>query len=49
MTINALGKDRIDDKVINTLREKIPSRELKTILKETKMVAGWVYDIIQMV
>lgn len=47
--IKALGKDRIDEQVINTLREEIPSREYKAILKETKMVTGWVYNVIQKV
>ncbi len=47
--IKALGKERIDDKVIDALKKEVLVNEHKTILRDTKMVTGWVYDVIQKV
>jgi len=47
--IKTLGKDRVNDKVIEVMKQAVSAKECKTILKETKIVTGWVYNIIQKV
>lgn len=47
--IKALGKDAINDNAIEVMKQAVSTKECKAILKESKMVTGWVYEIIQKV
>ncbi len=44
--LKALGKERIDNKVLGTLRRKISINEKKALLKETRFITGWIYDTL---
>lgn len=45
--IKTLGKERINEKIIKALRNAVSSREYSSILRDTKMVTGWVYEVIK--
>ena len=45
--IKELGKDRIDNKILSILRAGLSENEKKALLKETKFITGWVYDILE--
>jgi len=45
--LSALGKERIDDGIVRKLREKIPLSTRKKILKDARVVNGWVYEFIR--
>jgi len=45
--LKALGKERIDEKVITTLKEHFDTKTRKKILKETVRSTGWIYDAIK--
>lgn len=47
--LKALGKDNIDDQIINVLRARLSRQEKTTILTETAEVPSWVYEIIRKV
>lgn len=46
-SLKALGRERIDDSVMEKLQGKFTKEECKNILKETKFVSGWVYEVIK--
>ncbi len=47
--LKALGKDQINQKVINTLRKRLDRKSCDRILKDTRTVTGWVYKIIKQI
>lgn len=47
--IRTLGKNRIDDTVINKLKTRLPEDEKKRILMEANGVSEWIYDVIRKV
>ncbi len=47
--IRTLGKNRIDDTVINKLKIRLPEDEKKRILMEANSVSEWIYDVIRKV
>ncbi|MDD3141127.1 MAG: DUF6088 family protein [Lachnospiraceae bacterium] len=47
--IRTLGKNRIDDTVINKLKTRLPEDEKKQILMEANGVNEWIYDVIRKV
>jgi hypothetical protein len=45
--LKALGKERIDDAVIATLRKQLDEATCKRVLRDTVTATGWVYDAIK--
>ncbi|MGE4343742.1 MAG: DUF6088 family protein [Geoalkalibacter sp.] len=45
--LKALGKDRITSEVIEKIRKQIAPEKYGKVLKETRTVTGWVYDVIK--
>lgn len=47
--IKALGKDRIDDTVIEILKNRLSEDEKKQIIEESTNVSEWIYKVIRKV
>ncbi len=47
--IRTLGKDRVDDTIINNLKNRLPEGEKNQILMEANGVSEWIYDVIRKV
>jgi hypothetical protein len=47
--LKTLGKERIDDGIILSLRNRLPKEEKKIILEETTGVSEWIYVVIRKV
>lgn len=47
--LKALGKDRIDENIINSIRIKIEPSKFPKILKDTKTSTVWIYEIIKQI
>ncbi len=47
--IKTLGKSRIDDIAIQTLKNRLPEIEKKQILEEATGVSEWIYEVIRKV
>ncbi len=47
--LKALGKERVDDAVITTLRKQLDETTCKRVLKDTVTATGWVYETIKRV
>ena len=47
--IKTLGKDRIDEEVVNSLKNRLPKTESKQILEEATGVSEWIYEVIRKV
>ena len=47
--LKALGKDKIDDTIINRLRALLTEKEKKTMLDEAKAATSWVYETIKLI
>ena len=45
--LKTLGKDRVDDKVISKIRDKIDSSKYEKILNDTKTSTVWIYETIK--
>jgi len=45
--LKALGKDRIDNNIIDKIRNQIDSKKHKKIMEDTKTVTSWVYETIR--
>lgn len=48
-SLRTIGKDNIDDEVINKLRETLNSKEKETLLKESNKTTTWIYEAIKKV
>ena len=47
--LKTLGKEHVDDKIISSLRSRIPEAEKKRMLKEATGVSEWIYSVIRKV
>jgi hypothetical protein len=47
--IKTLGKDRIDEVVIKSMKNRLPKNERKQILEEATGVSEWIYEVIRKV
>jgi len=47
--LKALGKERIDEQVIVSLRNQLDEKTRKKMLKETVTATGWVYETIKQI
>lgn len=47
--LKALGKERVDDAVITTIRKQLDEATCKRVLKDTVTATGWVYETIKRV
>ena len=47
--LKTLGKDRVDDGIILSLRNRLPEVEKKKMLEEATGVSEWIYTIIRKV
>ena len=47
--LKALGKDKIDDTVINRLNKLLTTEEKKTMLEEAKAATSWIYENIKLI
>ena len=47
--LKTLGKDRIDDSIILSLRNRLPEAEKKKMLEEATGVSEWIYAVIRKV
>ena len=45
--LKALGKERIDETTIKTIREQIDATKYSKIISDTKTSTGWIYDAIK--
>ncbi len=47
--LKALGKDKIDESVINSLRKLLTAEEKTTMLYEAKTATSWIYEYIRQI
>jgi len=47
--LKALGKERIDEQVVASLRKQLDEKTRKKILKETVTATGWIYETIKQI
>ena len=47
--LKALGKERVDQSVIKTIRQHLGLKTYEHILQDTRAVTGWIYQIIKQV
>ena len=47
--LKTLGKDRVDDGIISSLRNRLPKEEKKKVLEEATGVSEWIYTVIRKV
>jgi len=47
--LKTLGKDRIADEVIETIRKRIEPKTYTKILKDTQSSTGWIYEAIKLI
>lgn len=48
-SVRALGKENINDNLIEQLKQKLPEHEKEIILNEAKSCSEWIYEIIRKV
>ena len=47
--LKTLGKERIDDGIIQSLRNRLPEEQKKKLLEEATGVSEWIYTVIRKV
>ena len=47
--IKALGKERVDQRVVEKLRRQLNPEARKRVLRDMRAVTGWIYRIIKQV
>ena len=47
--LKALGKEKIDESVINSLRKLLTAEEKTTMLREAKTATSWIYEYIRQI
>ena len=47
--LKTFGKERIDDNIIISLRNRLPEAEKKKMLEEATGVSEWIYAVIRKV
>lgn len=45
--IRAIGQGKITPDILNQLKDSVPAGKKKQILRDTRSVTGWVYEVIQ--
>jgi len=45
--LKALGQEHVDEKVIDRIRQQFEPDTYDRILKDTRSVTGWIYEIIK--
>ena len=45
--LKALGQEHVDEKVIDRIRRQLEPDAYDRILKDTRAVTGWIYEIIK--
>ncbi len=45
--LKALGRKRVDQKVVETIRQQLESKACDRILRDTRSVTGWIYEAIK--
>jgi len=45
--LKALGREHVDQKVIQGIRKQLESKGCERILRDTRSVTGWIYDTIK--
>jgi hypothetical protein len=45
--LKELGKDRVDDEIIRSIRQEIEPNDYSKILKDTKSSTIWIYEVIK--
>ena len=46
-SIKSLGKENINDQVIQKIRENLSEKERTDIMNESKSVPSWIYEVIR--
>ena len=47
--LKTLGKERIDERIILSLKNRLPEAEKKKMLEEATGVSEWIYTVIRKV
>lgn len=47
--LKALGKDRVDQSVVTTIRQELGPKLSARVLQDTRAVTGWIYEIIKQI
>ncbi len=47
--LRTLGKERVDDNIVNTIREQIEPNRFQKILTDTKSSTVWIYETIKQI
>jgi hypothetical protein len=47
--IKSLGKERIDPQIIEALRQWLDPKLRARVLRDTRMVTGWIYETLKQV
>lgn len=47
--LKALGKDHVGPAVVNAVRQRLDPRQRARVLKDTRAVTGWVYQVIKQI
>ncbi len=45
--LKALGREHVDQKVVERIRQQLESNACDRILKDTRSVTGWIYEAIK--
>ncbi len=45
--LKALGREHVDQKVIESIRQQLKSKGCERILRDTRSVTGWIYETIK--
>ena len=45
--IKSLGKEHINDQVVQKIRENLTGKERKDLMNESKSVSAWIYEVIR--
>jgi len=45
--LKALGREHVDQKVIQGIRKQLESKGCERILRDTRSVTGWIYETIK--
>ena len=46
-SLKYFGRDNVDEKIITQLKQRLPRKEKKELLKNVQFSTEWIYDIIQ--
>lgn len=46
-TIKSLGKDNINNQVVQKIKESLTEKERADLMDESKSVSAWIYEVIR--